>query len=380
MAVKPASQSTSQDHLPADWRLVKVSSIATVGRGRVISHREIARALTPTYPVYSSQTSSNGVMGYLDSYDFEGEYVTWTTDGANAGTVFHRNGRFNCTNVCGTIKVDRNDARFVSLILSRIAPRYVSRQLGNPKLMNDVMKQVEIPLPHSIAEQRAIAAALTDVDRLVDGLDSLIAKKRGLKQAAMLQLLTGQVRLPGFNGEWQVRQLAEVVVIRKGQLITRATLVPGNIPVIAGGKQPAYFHSTPNRVGRTITISASGASAGYVALHHRPIFASDCSTISESAGYCLDFIFYSLLSKQQAIYSAQTGGAQPHIHAKDLNPMPLSWPSKSEQAAIAAALSDMDAELIALELQREKICDIKKAMMQELLTGRTRLPLDEASA
>ncbi len=189
----------------------------------------------------------------------------------------------------------------------------------------------------------------------------------------MQQLLTGQTRLPGFSGEWEVKPLGELVEIQKGQLITSSTLLPGEIPVIAGGKQPAYFHATANRHGRTITISASGANAGYVALYDEPIFASDCSTISESKAYSLDFVYYQLLCKQQLIYRAQTGGAQPHIHAKEVNPIPFSCPTVAEQTAIAAILSDMDAELATLEARRDKTRDLKRAMMQELLTGRTRL-------
>jgi len=189
----------------------------------------------------------------------------------------------------------------------------------------------------------------------------------------MQDLLNGKRRLPGFEGEWEVKRLGDVVQIRKGQLITSDAVLPGDIPVIAGGRQPAYYHAAANRNGRTITISASGASAGFVALYDEPIFASDCSTISEAESYCIDFLFYQLLSKQKTIYKAQTGGAQPHIHAKDLNPLLFSFPTLSEQSAIAAVLSDMDAELAALEARRDKVHELKQGMMQQLLTGKIRL-------
>lgn len=222
-------------------------------------------------------------------------------------------------------------------------------------------------------EQKAIARTLSDVDALITAMDRLIDKKRDIKQGTMQQLLTGKTRLPGFSDKWETKQLVDVVQIRKGQLITGNTLKKGDIPVIAGGKKPAYYNSTANRFGRTITISASGASAGYVALYNGPIFASDCSTISESEDYSLDFVYYQLLSMQQAIYKLQTGGAQPHIHAKDLNPLQILVPSLSEQAAITVVLSGMDAELSALESRRDKTRAIKQGMMQELLTGKTRL-------
>ena len=245
-------------------------------------------------------------------------------------------------------------------------------QGAQPNLFLNHIERLLCPKP-PLPEQSAIATALSDVDALLAGLDQLITKKRDLKQAAMQQLLTGQTRLPGFYGEWEVKRLGDVVQIKKGQLITSSTLKQGEIPAIAGGKQPAYFHAAANRFGRTVTISASGASAGYVAIYDQPIFASDCSTISESESYCLEFIFYQLLCKQQTIYKAQTGGAQPHVHAKDLNPFLFPVPPLSEQTAIAQVLTDMDAELSGLEQRRDKTRALKQAMMQELLTGRTRL-------
>lgn len=111
---------TGKKRLPGftgEWIERQVKDLGSIGRGRVISQKEIERSYQHRYPVYSSQTQNNGVMGYIDTYDFEGEYITWTTDGVNAGTVFHRNGLFNCTNVCGTIKLHKDNHLFVSMRL-----------------------------------------------------------------------------------------------------------------------------------------------------------------------------------------------------------------------------------------------------------------------
>ena len=249
----------------------------------------------------------------------------------------------------------------------------VLRTVGaQPAISMANLKKHQIPLPPQ-TEQRAIATALSDVEALLAKIDQLIAKKRNLKQAAMQQLLTGQTRLPGFSGVWELKRLGDAVEIRKGQLITEKTVVFGEIPVIAGGKKPAYFHNEPNRIGKTITVSASGASAGYVALFDRPIFASDCSTISEGKNYSIEFVFFQMQLHQDAIYRAQTGGAQPHIHAVDLAPIEIGCPELEEQTAIANVLSDMDAELASLEARRDKTRALKQGMMQALLTGRIRL-------
>lgn len=235
-----------------------------------------------------------------------------------------------------------------------------------------VLGSVGIPVA-PIGEQELIASVLSDIADLINGLDQLIAKKRDIQQAAMQELLTGQRRLPGFSREWEVKRLGNFLEIKKGQLITEMSAVPGHVPVIAGGKKPSYFHNQSNRTGKTITISASGASAGYVAFFDCPIFASDCSTISESETYSIKFLYYQLVARQSQIYKAQTGGAQPHIHASDLAPMEIGVCGKEEQTAIATILSDMDDELTALEARRDKARHIKQAMMQELLTGRIRL-------
>ena len=283
--------------------------------------------------------------------------------------------------LCGTgsmiIRCENGaDAEFLQRVLS--SPQAISAiedaSVGTTmiNLNQGTLAGLKIQLP-PLPEQRAIATALSDADALLGGLERLIAKKRDLKQAAMQQLLTGQTRLPGFSGEWEVKKLGDVVEIRKGQLITEKTVVFGEIPVIAGGKKPAYFHNESNRTGKTITVSASGASAGYVALFDCPIFASDCSTISEGKSYSIEFVFFQMQLKQDAIYRAQTGGAQPHIHAVDLAPIEIGCPELAEQTAIATVLSDMDAELAALEARRDKTRALKQGMMQALLTGRIRL-------
>jgi len=379
--MKPGYKQTEVGVIPEGWEVRPLSafvsytngkaheqSISDSGRFVVVNSKFIStEGLTRKYSQHSYCPASIGDVLMVMSDVPNGRAIAkcYWVESKNTYTVNQRICLLNPREIDGKLlfyKLDRN-------------PFYLAFDDGakQTNLRRDDVLACPLGIPKSDAEQRAIAEALSDVDGLLGGLDRLIAKKRDLKQAAMQQLLTGQTRLPGFHGDWEVKTLGDVVKIQKGQLITSTTLQPGDIPVIAGGKQPAYFHATANRFGRTITISASGASAGYVALYNEPIFASDCSTISESKSYCLDFIFYQLLCKQQTIYKSQTGGAQPHIHAKDLNPISFEFPPIPEQTAIAQILSAIDAELTALEQRREKTRALKQAMMQELLTGRTRL-------
>ena len=236
------------------------------------------------------------------------------------------------------------------------------------------LASIKLPIP-PIAEQRAIAEALSDVDGLIAALDKKIAKKRLLKQGAVCKLLS----LSGRGKKWFNTKLGNVVNIRKGSMLTSDRFVAGNIPVIAGGKIPAGYHNVANRPANTITISASGASAGYVALYNKPIFATDCSTIEPCSTYDIHYIYHLLKYYQSEIFAMQTGGAQPHVHPSDLNELQILYAKDiEEQQAIATILSDMDKEIADLEAQRDKYRLLKSGMMQKLLTGQIRLVKQQA--
>ena len=158
------------------WPKFRIRDIANLGRGRVINTDEINSQRSPIYPVYSSQTSNNGIMGYLDQYDFEGEYITWTTDGANAGTVFYRNGRFNCTNVCGTLKLTVDfDYYITALSIQMVTEKYVSKNLANPKLMNNVMAEIEIFMP-DIQTQKSLSSLFISLDKKIKSAGELLSR------------------------------------------------------------------------------------------------------------------------------------------------------------------------------------------------------------
>ena len=170
------------------WEQFKIQDIASIGRGRVISSVEISQQENPLYPVYSSQTSNDGIMGYLDDFMFEGEYISWTTDGANAGTVFYRNGKFNCTNVCGLLKLKKGfDAHFVSLVLAEATRMYVSTNLANPKLMNNTMGNIQIRLP-KLEEQKRISVVFRKLHGLLETHNSLIIKYSKQEQYLLSQM------------------------------------------------------------------------------------------------------------------------------------------------------------------------------------------------
>lgn len=166
--------------VPEHWETQRIKFLFHIGRGRVISQEELIDE--GTYPVYSSQTKNNGCLGYIETYDFDCQQITWTTDGANAGTVFLREGKHNCTNVCGTLQAKNNDCNinFIASALQYATQFYKRPDTNGAKIMNGEMAEIFVTLP-PVSEQTTIANFL---DRETAKIDTMIAK-----QERMIELL-----------------------------------------------------------------------------------------------------------------------------------------------------------------------------------------------
>ncbi len=263
-----------------------------------------------------------------------------------------------------------------------------------PHLSRSEILQPYVALPPTNVEQEAIAATLSDVDALIAALDNLIAKQRHLKTATMQQLLTGQIRLPGFSGEWEMKQLGDVAMFLKGKGLPKSDLVPsGKEPCIHYGElftqypetirkiisrtngKPDAFRSvandvlmptsdvTPRGLAKASCVMADGVILGGDILVIRP----DASRIHGS------FLSYVIRYDENQVLQLVTGSTVYHLYGSDMNKFMFLLPDISEQTAIATVLSNMDAAISALETRRAKTQDIKQGMMQELLTGKTRL-------
>ena len=173
-----------------EWKEVKVSDIFRVTRGQVLATTEISEEKTDThkYPVYSSQTKNEGLLGYYDKYLFE-TAVTWTTDGANAGTVNYREGKFYSTNVNGVLLSDEGFAnKVIAEILNNEAWKYVSK-VGNPKLMNNVMSEISLVIPNDFREISILSSLFQDLDKFIALQQRRLDKLQNMKKALLEQMM-----------------------------------------------------------------------------------------------------------------------------------------------------------------------------------------------
>lgn len=171
-----------------EWK--KLGEVAALRRGRVMSKGYLEEN-SGEYPVYSSQTAKNGMIGSIDTFDFDGEFISWTTDGANAGTVFYRTGKFSITNVCGLIKINDESKliyKYLYYWLTIEAQKHVYSGMGNPKLMSHQVEKIPVPIPcpgngeRSLNKQQRIVANLDKLEALTFSIAEGLPREIQLRQ------------------------------------------------------------------------------------------------------------------------------------------------------------------------------------------------------
>jgi type I restriction enzyme, S subunit len=394
MEVKPGYKQTEVGIIPEEWEMKPLRSVLSKGRlGGNYSNQDAEAELplmkmgnidrgyfdlskvefiTPGVTPESSHRLSHGdvLFNTRNTLDLVGKVAIWRDE---LPVAYYNSNlmrlEFDPEEVCSneyanyTLNTAGAVARLRALATgtTSVAAIYTRDLMG--------LQFVVAPKP----EQRAIAEALSDVDALLGGLGQLIAKKRDLKQAAMQQLLTGQTRLPGFHGEWEVKRLGDVCRITTGKKDVNEGNPDGQFPFFTCSRSHTFSDSYSFDT-EAILIAGNGEVGN---LHYfKGKFEAYQRTyvLSEFAAH----VRY--LWQQLSAYLAgslglgKIGSSIPYIKKENLVDFEFKSPrDTSEQIAIAEVLSDMDTELVALEQRREKTLALKQAMMQQLLTGRTRL-------
>ena len=237
-----------------------------------------------------------------------------------------------------------------------------------------------------IAEQEAIAEALSDADALIESLEKLLTKKRQIKQGAMQELLTGKKRLPGFNGEWEVKRLGEISAIAIGRTPSRRNTAfwgRGHVWLSIADLHSKVVKESQEKITDLAAAGMSCVPKGTLLMSFKlsigrlcfagcDLFTNEaiCSFTNLKAN--ADYLYYALCRTDFSLYGKQAVKGHT-LNSESLKVVEVSLPEPPEQTAIATILSDMDAEITALEAKLSKARQIKRGMMQELLTGRIRL-------
>jgi type I restriction enzyme, S subunit len=423
MEVRAGYRLTEVGVIPEDWDIVPIGSLAHFTSGNGISVAALHRQSSDTpVPVYGG----NGIAGYTTRPLVREPVVVVGRVGQKCGEVYLTEGPSWITdNALYPRAIFRSmDIRFLALALKAAGLNNVKNRNDLPLVTQPILHSVRIAFPPTKAEQEAIAAALGDVDALISGLDRLIAKKRAIKQGAMQQLLTGKRRLPGFSGEsqykqteagvipedWEVRLLGDLFNFSGGFSASRDQLSSKGHCYLHYGDihkssesfvdVQAEYQDIPKldiplrRVspasllndGDVVFVDASeddeGTSKHVVVINKEgTAYISGLHTIvAKSTTDALEHAYrrycFQTRDIKRQFYFYSVGTKVSGISKTNIAKIFLPVPSLLEQTAIAAVLSDMDAEIAALEARRDKTRLLKQGMMQELLTGRVRLNHD----
>ena len=328
-----------------EWK--KLGEMAELKRGRVIS-KGYLNENAGLYPVYSSQTENMGEIGRIRTFDFDQESITWTTDGAKAGTVFHRKGRFSITNVCGLIKIRDIQAigyRYLYYWLSIEAKKHVYLGMGNPKLMSNQMERVPIPIPplHVQQEIVRILDKLTELETELEAkLETELELRKQQYERYRDQLLSPDKGLSEAEVEW--KKLGEVAELRRGRVISKGYLNEN------AGLYPVYSSQTENmgEIGRirtfdfdqeSITWTTDGAKAGTV-FHRKGRFSitNVCGLIKirdiQAIGYRYLYYWLSIEAKKHVYL----GMGNPKLMSNQMERVPIPIPPLHVQQEIVRIL------------------------------------------
>ena len=345
-----------------------VENICEISRGKVIS-KDFIKENYGEYPVYSSQTENNGVLGWISTFDYDGEYLTWTTDGANAGTVFYRKGRFNITNVCGLLKPKNSEIniRYLYFALKLVAKKYVVQGMGNPKLMSNVMGKIKIPVP-PLDVQNRIADVLDNFEKICSdlniGLPAEIEARQKQYEYYRDKLLTfAETGNTILSRAEQSRALIKLLQYVFGYAVVTLEDIAENCdsmrkPVTSGkreaGEYPYYGASGivdyvkdyifdgdyllvsedgANLLARSTPIAFSISGKNWVNNHAHVLKFDRYETRR--------FVEFYLNSIDLAPYIS--GGAQPKLNQKNLNRIEIPLPSQERQKYIVDILDRFDA-------------------------------------
>ncbi|MEX2411030.1 MAG: restriction endonuclease subunit S, partial [Candidatus Paceibacterota bacterium] len=269
---------------------------------------------------------------------------------------------------------------------------------ANTNINQDSLKLLKIALPPTLAEQQAIASALSDVDELICSLDTLIQKKEAIKKGTMQQLLSGNKRLPGFDIEWEVKALGDLFEITSSKRVFKSEWEKEGIPFYRARELAVLSEkgSVDNdlfidrklfekhkssygvpQIGDLLVTGVGTLGKVYLVSNNNEFYFKDGNIIwfriNEKVNPEFLMHLYSSPIVIKQINESSAGSTVGTYTITAANKTKIPFPSLEEQKAIAQILSDMDREIQSLHRKREKVGQIKQGMMQELLTGRVRL-------
>ena len=361
------------------WEQRKVSELFRVTRGYVLAatQTETTKIDEKPYPVYSSQTKDKGLMGYYKDYLYE-DAITWTTDGANAGTVNYRAGKFYCTNVCGVLLSNEVKAnQMIAEALNSVAKGYVS-YVGNPKLMNNVMADIVIQIPTQAEEREQLSSFFAKLDNLITLHQRKYEKLHNIKKSMLEKMFpkngsnVPEIRFKGFTEAWEQRKVSELFRVTRGYVLAATQTETTKIDE---KPYPVYSSQTKDKglmgyykdylYEDAITWTTDGANAGTVNYRAGKFYCTNVCGVLLSNEVKANQMIAEALNSVAKGYVSYVGN--PKLMNNVMADIVIQIPTQAEEREqLSSFFAKLDNLITLHQRELEKLQNIKKSMLEKM--------------
>ncbi|MDE5772366.1 MAG: restriction endonuclease subunit S [Ruminococcus sp.] len=323
-------------------------------------------------PVYGG----NGILDYTSQSNYENCVIVGRV-GAYCGSVFYeKNKCWVSDNAIAVLPKNNNDIQFIYYLLKTLHLNKRHIGTGQPLLTQGILNGIELYMP-DIKIQNQISSVLSAYDDLIENNQRQIQLLEEIAQRLYKEWFV-DLHFPNYESTpivdgvpegWRIGQLEELGEFKRGKTITKDSVIVGNVPVVAGGLEPAYYHNTANTTAPVVTVSGSGANAGFTRMYHVNVWASDCSFIDiNSTNYPYQIYCY-LKANKADLNRLQKGSAQPHVYARDINAMKCLIPDKKIAIHFNTFVSPIFSKIGNLYQQIESLKEARDRLLPKLING-----------
>ena len=358
-----------------EWKEDVLGNVLEVKYGK--DHKKLADG---QYPVYGS----GGLMRYVDSKLYDGPSILIPRKGTLNNIMFVESPFWTVdTMFWSIINTDKVDPKF--LFYSICKRDFASMNVGSavPSMTVNILNDIQISYPKNIEDQRRIASILSSLDRKIELNNKINADLEEMAQAIFKNWFVDfepfkdgkfvDSELGMIPEGWKVGRLGELCDFKRGKNLLTKNAIDEGVPVVAGGLEPSCYHNVANTGAPVITVSGSGANAGFMRMYHVPVWASDCSFIDIS---CENFYFVYCFLKvnSKLLKHAQTGAVQPHVKPSDIHDFELVIPDKESIYDFQDKVKPFFDKIASIQKENSRLSLLRDTLLPRLMSGEIEIP------
>ena len=355
-----------------EWEEVTIADIAILKNGK---KRPTSQGTIPVY-------GGNGIMDYVDVYNDEYNIVVGRV-GAYCGCVYLSKGKCWVSDNAISVKAKQGtDNKFLFYLLCNQNINHYHIGGAQPLMTQDIISRIEVSIPKSEEHQHQIAIILSALDSKIENNNKINANLEAQAEALFKSWFVDFTPFkdqPFVDSElgpipqgWKVGKLGDICTFKRGKNLLSKNAIDEGVPVVAGGLSPSCYHNQANTSAPVVTVSGSGANAGFMRMYHVDVWASDCSFIDVSCDY-LYFVYCFLSVNRRLLKHAQTGAVQPHVKPADIHDFDVVIPEEDIVKAFQSIIKELLTKVGVNEKENQRLAALRDTLLPKLMSGEIKL-------